>query len=63
MTFRERLKIVGYALAALFGMGAVMTIVKGPSATRQETWNSLTPEQRLEIFDDCNQHPKALRCQ
>jgi hypothetical protein len=63
MSYRQRLKVIGYGLLGLFLLGAIATIIEGPEAARRDTWNSLTPEQRLSIVADCKEHPDTIRCQ
>lgn len=36
MTFRERLKIIGYLLVGLFGLGAIAAIIEGRRRLRRK---------------------------
>ena len=63
MPFKTRAKIVGWILGTFLLCGAFAAIVGRVANGPSETWDSLTPEQKLSITADCKDNPDALRCQ
>ena len=55
---RWQIALLVFFVLGLIGMAA------GPSRDFEKKYprNGLTDEQLLEIADDCNEHPDALRC-